>query len=1103
MAEALAAELSAQMLATPCPGLDENSIEEEAALLKRLAKSIRDRRQFCSSREFVTLFAHLAQHRLAPMTPRLAELASSTSTEVVSFEPPLVLHLVQSATLLRILARDPTLLGNVSGLPSLALACMDLGRACAARHRTTGLSKPWRVIWAEASCLLVKASEDNDALAALATPTFERELLRDLSGVPVTVQQNNLLILLALARSDEVRERLGATEAAIVCIELLQDSSTAWSVSLAAARLLARLADQAVVQDDCVTHGMIHACILQLQDRNTALLLPTVQILEHISPNYQEEVRAAGAIPALIRLLQRFGPELPPPPSTATSTATGRPLLSAASRPTSSRPTSASVRPSSSGGRDTPSDTSSSSPGVAGGRPMVTSLLCSTCSVLTDLARSEINAVAIQEANAIFLAACLLITSIQLTDADQSETARQSAASRLMAYVLRLLRFLFSVARNRRFFKRMFPPDLFADFIDVGHYQYDLNKYRIMAKVILRMGDRARRRLHYAVLETSVHNEPIKRINNYQVFEILGSGSFGSVYRAKQIIDESDSKAGRTVALKEMPLKNPLLFGSTDAERSHSLKLIENEISIMENAKLKHPNVVKYMDSFVDGSNLYVVMEMVEGASLQENVNALKEKGQTFRETRIWRIAIQIVNGLRYIHKDCKVVHRDVTPNNIMLGWYDKVTIIDFGLARKGQTGSTLMQSSVGTLCYSCPEIVTGAPYGAKSDIWSLGCIFYQLATLEPPFNTTNMLALAKRIVEARYPPLPDTQPELLRNVIDRCLTADAAKRPDIDEVCHLLGPVIMREYNDAVLTLEVKDRIISQERSLKQRLRTEAQEQKSSFRNLLRMAHGSAVNGHGSRLPSVLESPGALSSSMTSNLFLTQRGVGSASASMNHGAGALRSASRNGRGSGGSGGEGPISVRTEEEEVFDEGGPPEGRSRAASERSEAGLRLPTSASSTMRHSRPASGIAKTLLIPTQELRPIQDPTVSLLQPLHKLVFVCNRPAPRQADPARHVITHFRRELFASGPTAFRTHLQRLSQAADAAVGIDFGPAAAAVRQWVEGPETSEGIEPSFDGNTTRMLKIDPDMVDRHSLTYRQLRQLIEQQANVLGYYDA
>jgi NIMA (never in mitosis gene a)-related kinase len=112
-----------------------------------------------------------------------------------------------------------------------------------------------------------------------------------------------------------------------------------------------------------------------------------------------------------------------------------------------------------------------------------------------------------------------------------------------------------------------------------------------------------------------------------------------------------------------------------------------------------------------------------------------------------------------------------------------QVTITDFGLARQRNTGNTLMQSSVGTLSYSCPEIIESKPYNEKSDIWSIGCLLYQMATLSPPFPTSNMLALAKNIVEGRFKPLPDTCSPMLRETVARCLTADPSGRPDIIEV--------------------------------------------------------------------------------------------------------------------------------------------------------------------------------------------------------------------------------------------------------------------------------------------------------------------------------
>ena len=93
-------------------------------------------------------------------------------------------------------------------------------------------------------------------------------------------------------------------------------------------------------------------------------------------------------------------------------------------------------------------------------------------------------------------------------------------------------------------------------------------------------------------------------------------------------------------------------------------------------------------------------MELVEGAPLIEHINSLQEKGQRFTEARLWCIFTQLVLALRYIHKDKHIVHRDLSPANLMLGEADHLTITDFGLAKQKQREFSVMQSVVGTMPY-------------------------------------------------------------------------------------------------------------------------------------------------------------------------------------------------------------------------------------------------------------------------------------------------------------------------------------------------------------------------------------------------------------------
>ena len=141
-------------------------------------------------------------------------------------------------------------------------------------------------------------------------------------------------------------------------------------------------------------------------------------------------------------------------------------------------------------------------------------------------------------------------------------------------------------------------------------------------------------------------------------------------------------------------------------------------------------------------------MELVEGATLLDHLNSLTEKSQSMPESRIWSFFTQMCLALRYIHKEKQVVHRDLTPSNIMITADGIIKLADFGLARMRMGTNSVMDSVVGTVLYQCPEIIQHEQYGEKADVWSLGCILYQMAMLRPPFGGSNPLIVATAIVE-------------------------------------------------------------------------------------------------------------------------------------------------------------------------------------------------------------------------------------------------------------------------------------------------------------------------------------------------------------------
>jgi NIMA (never in mitosis gene a)-related kinase 10 len=281
---------------------------------------------------------------------------------------------------------------------------------------------------------------------------------------------------------------------------------------------------------------------------------------------------------------------------------------------------------------------------------------------------------------------------------------------------------------------------------------------------------------------------PTTYINEYAVYEMIGSGAFGRVHKVKK------KNSDYFLAMKEINTCNLSLL------KDKNLGEIVNEVTIIRN-NLKHPNVVKYFKTFKENDYLYIVMELIDGIPLSQHVRKLKERNELLKENRIWNIFLQIVRALNYLHKEKHIVHRDLTSNNIMLGEDDKITITDFGLAKLKESDCSKMLSVVGTMFYSCPEIIKNEPYNEKADIWALGCVLYELCCLEPPFFTSNMLVLATKITQSDYDHYrltSNSYSEQISLVVQNCLIVDPIKRPDIIGVASLIADKLLL-YTDMI----------------------------------------------------------------------------------------------------------------------------------------------------------------------------------------------------------------------------------------------------------------------------------------------------------------
>ncbi|XP_028820371.1 serine/threonine-protein kinase Nek10 isoform X2 [Denticeps clupeoides] len=398
------------------------------------------------------------------------------------------------------------------------------------------------------------------------------------------------------------------------------------------------------------------------------------------------------------------------------------------------------------------------------------------CAAITELVLDDTTARHVVQENGVYIIAKLTLPKVPQSG---------PKAALLQCYAFRTLRFLFSREQNRQLFKRLFPAEMLEMFIDVGHYVRDIAAYEGLQQKLSLLADEDLNEARERIESVNQNRPPLRVVSGYAVLGHLGSGAFGNVFKVRK------QNGQNFLALKEIDLHSPV-FGKDKKTRDSSVEKIVSELTIIKE-QMSHPNIVKYFKTFVECDRLYIVMELIEGVSLADHFSALKDKQQQFTEERVWIIFIQLCLALRYLHKEKRIVHRDLSPNNIMLGERDKVTITDFGLAKQKDENSKLT-SVVGTILYSCPEIVKNEPYGEKADVWAIGCILYQLATLRPPFYSTNMLSLATKIVEAVYEPVGEgVFSERMTELIKWCLTPDPDSRPDIVEVSTRICDIMMR----------------------------------------------------------------------------------------------------------------------------------------------------------------------------------------------------------------------------------------------------------------------------------------------------------------------
>jgi serine/threonine protein kinase len=249
----------------------------------------------------------------------------------------------------------------------------------------------------------------------------------------------------------------------------------------------------------------------------------------------------------------------------------------------------------------------------------------------------------------------------------------------------------------------------------------------------------------------------------YRLDRPIGTGGMGQVWAAH------DTRLGRDVAIKVQqfdPAGDEVAFERFQREAQST-------------AGLQHPNVVTIFDSGTDGNMAFLVMELLQGPTLQAYV---AERGP-LPEREAVALAAAVASGLSAAHR-AGVVHRDIKPTNLMFDGRGGLKILDFGIARLAQTAAarlTAPKTVIGSAPYLSPEQLTGDPADERSDLYALGCVMTTMLTERPPFDGEHPLALMHQHVNAAAPQLSERRPGInpaLESLVAQLLSKSPQDRP-------------------------------------------------------------------------------------------------------------------------------------------------------------------------------------------------------------------------------------------------------------------------------------------------------------------------------------
>lgn len=271
-------------------------------------------------------------------------------------------------------------------------------------------------------------------------------------------------------------------------------------------------------------------------------------------------------------------------------------------------------------------------------------------------------------------------------------------------------------------------------------------------------------------------------LSDFEEIKPLGKGAFGQVVLVKRKSDNI------LYAMKKVKIGS---MNSKDKENAL------NEVRVL--ASMDHPNIVAYKEAFYDDETLtlHMIMEYAEDGDLQSKIKLHKQNKTTLPENLVWSYLIQTLHGLKSLH-DKKIMHRDLKSANVFLMKNGTLKLGDLNVSKVVKMG--FLYTQTGTPYYASPEVWSEKPYDYKSDIWSVGCVIYELCTTKPPFRGNSLEELFKAVTKGVYDPIPNAYSKDLQQVLALLLQVNPSKRPSCDAL--LKNPLIAKRIDYEYVTV-------------------------------------------------------------------------------------------------------------------------------------------------------------------------------------------------------------------------------------------------------------------------------------------------------------